>query len=197
MTSLLSVLAADVTLVAALVIWPHAGAVVSLRLRRLAQVPVDGAAVGLPGAAHRSAVPVALVMELVAAALEAGMAPVSAVEAAIRACGSTTLDQLDPVMRLWRLGAAAEQAWSAAPARWRPLARSFLLSERTGASAARVLRSAARDVRAARRRSARVAAHRLGVRLVVPLGLTTLPSFLLWAVAPVVLGLARQVLSGG
>ena len=55
MTSLLSVLAADVTLVAALVIWPHAGAVVSLRLRRLAQVPADGAAVGLPGAAHRSA----------------------------------------------------------------------------------------------------------------------------------------------
>lgn len=197
MTSLLPALAADTALLAAVLVRPHAGAVVGVRLRRLAPAPGDRADVGVPGAAHRSAVPVALVMELVAAALEAGMAPVNAVEAAIRACGSQTLDQLDPVVRLWRLGAAAEQAWSAAPARWRPLARSFLLSERTGASAARVLRSAARDLRAARRRSARVAAHRLGVRLVVPLGLTTLPAFLLWAVAPVVLGLAGQVLSGG
>jgi pilus assembly protein TadC len=42
-----------------------------------------------------------------------------------------------------------------------------------------------------------VAANRLGVRLVVPLGLATLPAFVLWAVAPVALGLAQQALAGG
>jgi tight adherence protein B len=60
-----------------------------------------------------------------------------------------------------------------------------------------VLRDTARDLRSARRRRARVAANRLGVRLVVPLGLATLPAFVLWAVAPVALGLAQQALAGG
>jgi tight adherence protein B len=74
------------------------------------------------------------------------------------------------------------------------LARCLLLAERTGASAATALRSTAADLRSARRRRARVSAHRLGVSLVLPLGLTTLPAFLLWAVVPIVLGLAEQVL---
>ena len=73
-------------------------------------------------------------------------------------------------------------------------AAAWILSSRTGAAAATVLRAAARDLRSTRRRRARVAANSLGVRLVVPLGLTTLPAFLLWAVAPVALGLAHETL---
>jgi pilus assembly protein TadC len=69
-----------------------------------------------------------------------------------------------------------------------------VLAERTGASAAVVLVAAASDARSARQRRAVVAARRLGVLLVLPLGLTTLPAFVLMGVAPVVLGLAGQLL---
>jgi Flp pilus assembly protein TadB len=135
-------------------------------------------------------------MELVAAALDAGLPPAAAVAAAARAAGPATMSLLQPVVQLWQLGAPTTRAWRDADERWAPLARCLMLSERTGASAAAALRASAGDLRSARRRRARVRAHRLGVDLVVPLGLTTLPAFLLWAVVPVVLGLAEHVLAG-
>jgi tight adherence protein B len=135
-------------------------------------------------------------MELVAAGLDAGLPAPSALQAAVRAAGGGTRSRLQPVVSLWCLGASVERAWRDADAKWQPLSRCLVLSQRTGASAATVLRAAARDLRSARRRRARVAANRLGVRLVVPLGLATLPAFVLWAVAPVALGLAEQALSG-
>jgi tight adherence protein B len=135
-------------------------------------------------------------MELVAAGLDAGLPAPSALQAAVRAAGGATRSQLQPVVNLWCLGAPVERAWRDADAGWQPLSRCLVLSQRTGASAATVLRAAARDLRSARRGRARVAANRLGVRLVVPLGLATLPAFVLWAVAPVALGLAGQALTG-
>jgi tight adherence protein B len=136
------------------------------------------------------------VLELVAAALDAGLPPTSSVAAAVRVSGARAQRELGQAVQLWQLGATLERAWRDVDARWQPLARCLRLSERTGASAATMLRAAAVDLRSARRRRARVAAHRLGVTLVVPLGLTALPAFLLWAVVPVVVGLAEQVLAG-
>jgi pilus assembly protein TadC len=94
----------------------------------------------------------------------------------------------------WRLGIPAERAWAVVDPGFAPLGRSLVLAERTGASAAVVLTAAAADTRAARQRRALVAARRLAVHLVLPLGLTTLPAFVLWGVVPVVLGLAEQLL---
>jgi tight adherence protein B len=142
------------------------------------------------------ALSVPVLMELVAAGLDAGLPAPSALQAAVRAAGGRTRSQLQPVVNLWCLGAPVERAWRDAATSWQPLSRCLVLSQRTGASAATVLRAAARDLRSARRRRARVAANRLGVRLVVPLGLATLPAFVLWAVAPVALGLAEQALTG-
>lgn len=142
------------------------------------------------------ALSIPLVMELVAAGLDAGLAAPAALEAAVLAADAGTRAQLQPVVNLWRLGASVERAWRDADDRWQPLGRCLVLSLRTGAGAAAVLRATARDLRSTRRRRARVAANRLGVRLVVPLGLTTLPAFLLWSVAPVALGLAREALAG-
>jgi pilus assembly protein TadC len=58
-----------------------------------------------------------------------------------------------------------------------------------------VVRAAA-DLRAARREQAELAAARLGVRLVLPLGLAILPGFVLLAVVPIILGLATSLLEG-
>lgn len=136
----------------------------------------------------------AVVMELVAAGLDCGLAPQRAVEAAVAVAGEGTARRLASCLGAWTLGADVAIAWQGVPAEYEPLARSLVLADRTGASAAVVLRRVSGDERAHRRRRARLAARRLGVRLVVPLGLTTLPAFVLWAVVPVVVGLAGQLL---
>lgn len=138
-------------------------------------------------------VPVAVVIELIAAAMRCGLPPVDAVAAAISASGA---HDLQPVVDALRLGAGAEASWCRSGPAYTSLARTMVLADRTGAAAALALSRAAIDERAARRRRAQVAARRLGVRLVLPLGLLTLPSFVLLGVVPVVLGLAAEFLSG-
>ena len=150
------------------------------------------------GSAADRAVPLevspTVVLELVAAALRAGLPGPQAVESAATACGKQVRRRLAASLDAWRLGIPAERAWAAVDPAFEPLARSLVLAERTGASAAVVLVAAASDARSARQRRAVVAARRLGVLLVLPLGLTTLPAFVLMGVAPVVLGLAGQLL---
>jgi tight adherence protein B len=96
-----------------------------------------------------------------------------------------------------RAGLPAEQAWAERPRELEPLARALLLAELSGAPAADVVERAARDVRAQAREQVELGAARLGVRLVLPLGLAVLPGFVLLAVAPIVLGLAASVLRQG
>ena len=181
---------------AAVLVWPPDHRLGRANLQRLAQ-----AVRGMDAQqAHDVSAPVLstpLVMELVAAGLDAGLAALSALDAAVLAADAGTRRDLGPVVNLWRLGAPVERVWRDADARWEPLGRCLILSSSTGAAAALMLRAAARDLRSSRRRRARVAANSLGVRLVVPLGLTTLPAFLLWAVAPVALGLVQQALVAG
>src|SRR5215218_5071187 len=110
------------------------------------------------------------------------------------ACGTQVRQRLAASLDAWRLGIPAERAWATVDPAFEPLARSLVLAERTGASAAVVLAAAASDARSARQRHAVVAARRLGVLLVLPLGLTTLPAFVLMGAVPVVLGLAGQLL---
>jgi hypothetical protein len=183
---------------ASVLLWPPARRRERLRLECLTRALHHGGRdVPAPGDASMPRLSTPLVMELVAAGLDAGLAAPSALQAAVLAADAGTRRELQPVVHLWRLGAPVDRAWRDADDRWEPLGRCLVLSSRTGASAASVLRATARDLRSTRRRAARVAANSLGVRLVVPLGLTTLPAFLLWAVAPVALGLAQEALVGG
>jgi tight adherence protein B len=63
------------------------------------------------------------------------------------------------------------------------------LSRRAGAPLAELARTEAAEVRARERADARVGAERLAVRLMLPLGVCVLPSFLLLGVVPMLLGL--------
>lgn len=69
------------------------------------------------------------------------------------------------------------------------LDRVLRISERAGAPAGELLLAAARQERRAARADGRAAASALAVRLLLPLGVCVLPSFLLLGVAPVVLSL--------
>lgn len=137
---------------------------------------------------------VPLLLELVAAAVEAGLPVDRALDRAVRAApGVPDADLLRVAARSsW---ADPATAWEDVDVRWRPLAEPLLLSARTGAPAAALLRSAAQQARTDRRRAAEEAAAKLGALLVLPLGLCTLPSFLLLGVVPVVLTLAGDLLA--
>ena len=70
----------------------------------------------------------------------------------------------------------------------RDVARAIATAERDGQPLAPVLDRLAADARTARRRLGEAAARRLPVRLTFPLVTCTLPSFVLLAIAPAVLG---------
>jgi Flp pilus assembly protein TadB len=130
-------------------------------------------------------------MDLVACGLRAGLPVADALACGARAAGS---GHLAAVVGRLQLGVPAVEAWAAPPPDYGGLARAMILAELSGAPAAAVVSRAAADLRAARRERAELAAARLGVRLVLPLGLAILPGFILLAVAPIVLGLASSLL---
>ncbi|MGN6613308.1 MAG: type II secretion system F family protein [Angustibacter sp.] len=160
---------------AAWLCWPMPRGGASCRASSAPQVGASAAARGEGSVG----IPDVVLVDLVVAALAAGLPTTSAVAAARWAAAPPG-------------GSAADGGGHALPV---AVVRAFALAERTGASAAELLRRAAADERAARRAALAVAASRLGVRLVVPLGLAVLPAFVLLGVAPVVIGLAQQLLS--
>jgi Type II secretion system (T2SS), protein F len=152
---------------------------------------------------RRAGLPVDLVMDLVACGLRAGLSLEDALAAGARAqarAGPPAAEAapssggLAAVVAQLAVGVAPDIAWGSASPELRPLARAMLLAQLSGAPAADVVARAAVDVREARRQRAELAAARLGVRLVLPLGLAILPGFVLLSVVPIVLGLATSVL---
>ncbi|WP_299035959.1 type II secretion system F family protein [uncultured Pseudokineococcus sp.] len=152
------------------------------------------------GSAKRPArgVDPALLLDLVAAALDAGAPPLAALEAAGSALALTSSSREDEELRgrcaLLRLGAGWDEAWLGATAALVPVRDALGLALRAGAPGADLLRDAASEVRRRRAREAQRRAQALGVRLVLPLGACALPAFVAVAVVPVVVSLAQEVL---
>jgi hypothetical protein len=94
------------------------------------------------------------------------------------------------------LGATWTEAWADAPDALAPLADALEPAWVDGAAPGPLLRRAAASVRSTRHREAQEAAARLGVRLVLPLGLCFLPAFVLLGLVPVVLAAGGAVLGG-
>ena len=115
-----------------------------------------------------------LAEELVAVSLAGGSSAPAALEAAHRAARESGLPALDDgaVRGILELAASA------------------------GAPAGELLTASARQQRRTARAEARQSAAALGVRLMVPLGVCVLPSFVLLAVAPLVLSLLSSTTAG-
>lgn len=152
---------------------------------------------GRPRAAPRPVgeVDVAVLLDLADAALTAG----ASVPGTLRALGRA-LDGAPPGAALRQAGAALllgapwDEAWAAAPAALVPLADALGPAWTDGIAPGPLLRQAADAVRAGRHRQAQEAAARLGVRLVLPLGLCFLPAFVLLGIIPVVLATGGALL---
>lgn len=133
----------------------------------------------------------AVVLTLARAALAGG----ASVPATLRALGACTgEEELAVAGAQLLLGAPWAEAVTEVPGRYGPLVDALAPAWESGADPDRLLAHAARAVRARREREMRVAAARLGVRLVLPLGLCHLPAFLLLGLVPVVLSFAGPLL---
>ncbi len=134
-------------------------------------------------------------MVLLAVALQSGCGVVEAIEQVAVVAAPRPAGELAVVAAALRWGLDEEHAWAEADALWSRTALALRLAREAGVAPSSLLLSGADDLRSNRLAAIDVAASRLGVRLVVPLGVAFLPAFVLTTIVPVVLALARQVLA--
>jgi Flp pilus assembly protein TadB len=135
--------------------------------------------------------------ELLAVCLEAGLPVAVAASAAAEPLHGAAGARLRGVAGLLELGADPVSAWRSAehvPA-LSTFARAAGRSAGTGSALARVARAEAARIRATLLDTAQARAQRAAVLITGPLGLCFLPAFLVLGIAPVVVGLAGEVLA--
>lgn len=124
-------------------------------------------------------------LDLVAVCLQAGLPVDRALDHAVRASGDRS--GFDHIARSARLGLDGD-AGGESPELASVLAV-IRFSSRTGVALAPLLQAHADELRRSEHRRRQIAAARLGVMLVMPLGVCVLPAFVLLGVVPVLLTL--------
>ena len=140
-------------------------------------------------ASPAGAVPIdtALVLELLAAQLRAGLAPLAALGTLAEALNSRPLHT---VCQRLQMGSGWGSAWSGSAAETFGELRDALAPAYTGgAPSTALLLSLADAHRLSERRAAERAAGKLSVALVVPLGLCSLPAFICLGIVPILISL--------
>jgi pilus assembly protein TadC len=155
--------------------WPEAGAAAGRHGPGLADVP--------------------LLLELLAAALDAGLPIPWALRLVAGVASAPIREALDKVVAGLQMGASWEHVWESArgvgPVEQIQGALSF--AALTGAPAAPLLFAEARQRRRQQQREAEKRAAALGVKLVVPLGLCSLPAFVCLGIVPVVMAMVPSL----
>ena len=129
----------------------------------------------------------ALMLELLAAQLRAGLSPLAALMALAEALNSGHLRQ---ICRRLQVGATWEAAWAGtASGSWGQLRDALAPAYTAGSPSAPLLRALADAQRLSERRAAERAAGKLSVALVVPLGLSSLPAFICLGIVPILISL--------
>ena len=135
----------------------------------------------------------ALVLELLAAQLRAGLAPLAALGALAEALNSRPLHT---VCQRLQVGSGWGSAWSGSAAGTFGELRDALAPAYTGgAPSTALLLSLADAHRLSERRAAERAAGKLSVALVVPLGLCSLPAFICLGIVPILISLLPTLTS--
>lgn len=131
-------------------------------------------------------------IELLVLALRAGATPLGAIDVVVQHAPAHLAGAFAEVDHRLRRGARFSDALGALPELLGPeaaeLADSIAAADRYGLPLGPVLDRLSDDARAGRRRRAEIDARALPVRLSFPLVVCTLPSFVLLAIVPAVLG---------
>lgn len=138
----------------------------------------------------------AVLLDITRAAIVAGASVPSALGALAEALPREQGRPLHRAVTALRLGAPWSEAWQHAGGEYRDLQRVLEPAWVDGVSPVPLLRQAAETIRARRTARAREAAARLGVRLVLPLGLCLLPAFVLLGLVPVLLSTGTELFGG-
>jgi pilus assembly protein TadC len=134
-------------------------------------------------------------VDLFAATLRAGSAPVAGLAQVCAALPGPAADRLAPVVEQSRWGASGVEAWSSVvddPA-LAPLVRAMVRSQVSGASVVQSVERLADELQRESLARAEDAARRVGVAAAVPLGACLLPAFMLLGVVPTVASLFGSV----
>ena len=166
------------------------------RLETLRRTALDGcgARSSVPRSRPRPELDVLVVLDLLDAAIAAGAGLPRALSAVGQAGGGAVGQVLARASSALVMGADWPTAWLGAPARLAPVVTSLAPTWDTGAAPGPALRAAADHLRRERRSAAREAAGRLGVLLVLPLGVCFLPAFVLIGLVPVMISLGSGLL---
>ncbi|TSD64218.1 type II secretion system F family protein [Aeromicrobium piscarium] len=135
-----------------------------------------------------------LAVELLVAAMDAGVPLRRALESVAAAVSDPLRGQLIAVTR--RLAVAGEDTavWAEhLQGPLAPLARSLIRAERHGVPAGSVLQDSARELRRERYAERRDAARRVAVRTAAPLGACFLPAFFLVGIVPMLAGALSSI----
>ncbi len=190
--------AAVLALAAVLAFTDHAG--IRTRLRHRVLPGPDGPARGeTTGRRPQTEHPcpdglrdVAMILELIGAMLDAGAGLGRALELIAALVGPELERPLRPVVSALALGADWDTAWRSSGTMSPPLPAlrdSLSFAARTGAPSSALLYAQAARLRRAQFRTAEKRAAALGVKLVIPLGLCSLPAFVCLGVLPVLLAM--------
>lgn len=135
--------------------------------------------------------------DLLAAALRTGAPPDRAAIVVGEAVGGPVGTRLTLVGRALRLGASPRDAWAhlADLPGGRRLSRVAARSADRGTALTQALERQAADLRVAKAAAAEASARRVGVLVVLPLGVCFLPAFVLMGVVPVVAAVIRDVVA--
>ncbi|WP_158277173.1 type II secretion system F family protein [Serinibacter arcticus] len=139
----------------------------------------------------------AVACDLVAAVLRAGASVPAALEHLGQAVGGEPGREVEVGARMLRFGAGWEEAFERAPTTWEPVLEALRLAWSDGVAPGPTLAATAGALRASRAARAREEAERLGVRLVLPLGLCLLPAFVLMGLVPVMVATGGDLLGWG
>jgi len=136
---------------------------------------------------------VLVLLHLLDAAIAAGVSVPRALGAVGAVAGGDDAWVLRRASSALVLGSDWEVAWRGAPVRLEPVIDALALTWVSGAAPGPALTSAADQLRRARRDREREAVGRLGVHLVLPLGLCFLPAFMLIGVVPVLISFGESL----
>ncbi len=134
----------------------------------------------------------AMMLELIGAMLDAGSGIGRALELVADSASPEYHRSLRPVVSALAIGADWETAWRSSEVRTPEmlvLRQALGFAALTGAPSSAILYAQAARLRRERFRTAEKRAAALGVRLVVPLGLCSLPAFICLGVVPVLLAM--------
>lgn len=134
----------------------------------------------------------AMMLELVAAMLDAGSGIGRSLELVSASACTQYRESLRPVVSALAIGADWETAWRSSAVRLPAILElrdALAFAALTGAPSSAILYAQAARLRRERFRAAEKRAASLGVKLVVPLGLCALPAFICLGVVPVLLAL--------